>query len=588
RGPAAPGAAELAADLTAAGATVDVLACDVADPAAVSEVLATVDPPVGTLVHAAGTLADGALTGLTPADLASVLGPKTSGLAALLEGCPDARIVFFSSVAGVLGSPGQANYAAANAVLDATAEQLRAAGRRATSLAWGLWEAESDLTARLSETARRRLAATGTRAIGVAEGLGMLDAALGAPAGAAAVRALFPFTAAGQAPAEYADVPALLRALVPTTRRRAAATTGPAGGGLRERLAVTPPGRRVGTVLEVVRAQVAAVLGYAGAGAVAAERPYLELGLDSVTMLDLRNRLGAAVDTTVGVTAFYDHPTPLATASWLVDGPLGAGLPAAGDPARATATPLRPVEDEPGVDDDPVVIVASALRVPGGVETPEAFWQMLDTGAIGVGPFPDDRGWDLDRFLAMRAMLPGLDVVTDAGFVAGAAGFDPELFGITPEEALVMDPQQRLLLELAWETFERAGTDPRSVGGTRTGVYLGTFFQNYVGDLRRVPESSMPYVSTGTGSPFACARVAYALGLDGPTLTVDTGCSSSAIALHLASQAVRAGECTSALVGGITVMAFPAAFPDLGGVSPDGRCRSFSEDADGTGWGEGA
>ncbi len=585
RGPDAPGAAALAADLTAAGATVDVRACDVADADAVAEVLAGID--VGTVVHAAGTLADSALTGITADSLDAVLAPKTGGLTALLDGCPDAQVVLFSSVAGVLGSAGQANYAAANAVLDATAEQLRAAGRRATSLAWGLWEAESELTAGLSDTAKRRLAATGTRAIGVDEGMAMLDAALTAPVDGPAVRVLFPFTA-GRTPADPDDVPAMLRALVPTTRRRAAAAAGPASSSLRDRLAVTPPGRRLGTVLEIVRAQVAVVLGYADADAVAPDRPYQELGLDSVTMLDLRNRLGAATGTAVGVTACYDHPTPLATAGWLLDGPLGEGLPVAGDPVRTEAAAGLPAVRDSEPDADPVVIVASALRVPGGVETPDAFWEMLDTGAIGVGRLPEDRGWDREQFLALRAMLPGIDVVTDAGFVADAAGFDPELFGITPEEALVMDPQQRLLLELAWETFERAGTDPHGLAGSRVGVYLGTFFQNYIGDLRRVPETSMPYVSTATGSPFACARVAYALGLDGPTLTVDTGCSSSAIALHLATQAVRAGECTSALVGGITVMAFPAAFPDLGGMSPDGRCRSFSGDADGTGWGEGA
>ncbi|CAM5268650.1 hypothetical protein SFUMM280S_05617 [Streptomyces fumanus] len=238
--------------------------------------------------------------------------------------------------------------------------------------------------------------------------------------------------------------------------------------------------------------------------------------------------------------------------------------------------------------DDPVVVVGMSCRLPGGIGSPDELWELLLSGGDAIGPVPDDRGWDLDRMASWNGALRGVGLLAEGGFLTGASGFDPAFFDMSPEEALVVDPQQRLLLELAWEAWERAGEDPRRMRGSRTGVYVGTFTQNYVSDLRQVPEASVPYVSSGAGSPFACARVAYTFGLRGPTLAVDTGCSSSGVALHLACQALLRDECSSALVGGVTVMAFPVAFDNLGGISSDGRCKSFSADADGVGWGEGA
>jgi acyl transferase domain-containing protein/acyl carrier protein len=575
RGAKAAGAKALAAELMELGAQVRVATCDVTKKSSLATVLKSIpdEHPLTGVVHAAGVLDDGVITALTPERLDTVLAPKLVAARNLHELTGDlALFAVFSSAAGVLGTPGQANYAAANAALDALAHDRRAAGQPAVSMAWGLWDSASDMTGELSDADRARLNRGGFGALSTTDGLALFDAAAGAER---ALSVLIEIDPAAVATATD-TVPPILRSLVRTPARRAA--SGPSGE-LTQRIAGLDETEQRQILLDAVRGHLAAVVAHASPESIAPTQPFKDLGFDSLTSVELRNRLNAATGLRLPATLVFDYPNP----EKLVDHLLSA--------LRGSTAKTPVVVAGTREPDEPIAIVGMGCRLPGGVSTPDELWDLVIGGRSGISDFPTDRGWDLERLYDPDPEKSGTSYTRKGGFLHEAAEFDAEFFGISPREALAMDPQQRLLLETAWEALERAGIDPLSLRGSRTGVFAGMMAQDYGRGVDAGQAGVEGFLVTGIAGSVLCGRLSYVLGLEGPSVTIDTACSSSLVALHMAVQALRNGECDLALAGGVTVMTGPETFVEFSrqrGLAVDGRCKSFAAGADGTAWGEGS
>ncbi|MFE0513415.1 SDR family NAD(P)-dependent oxidoreductase [Streptomyces sp. NPDC058964] len=583
RGAQAPGATELADGIRELGAVVDFVACDAADRDAVAAALDGVpaEHPLTAVVHVAGLLDDGVVGSLTPERLDKVLAPKADAARHLHELTRLADLsafVLFSSAAGTFGNPGQANYAAANAYLDSLAAHRRAHGLPGVSLGWGLWAAEGGgMAESLDEAERARMARSGSAAFTGDEGLALYDTALALPHAA-----LVPIHLDLPAAAAPEEVPALLRALVRTPSRRTARGADKAAGGgeLAARLAGLGADEQHALLLDVVRTHAAAVLGHSGPEAVDVTQAFKDLGFDSLTGVEFRNRLAGACGLRLPATLVFDYPAPEALAGYLREELVGSLPAATGGTVAAVGT------------DEPIAVVSMACRFPGGVRSPEDLWRLLATRGDAMGAMPDDRGWDIDAVVDPTGERPGTSYTDQGGFLPDAPLFDATFFGISPREALAMDPQQRLLLETSWEALERGGFDPHSLRGSSTGVFAGLIYHDYGNGAgyTHLPDGVEGFLGTGTSGGVASGRISYVLGLEGPAVTVDTACSSSLVALHMAVQALQRGECDLALAGGVTVMATPDTFVDFSrqrGLAADGRCKAFAESADGTGWAEG-
>ncbi|WP_432009819.1 type I polyketide synthase [Streptomyces cucumeris] len=365
----------------------------------------------------------------------------------------------------------------------------------------------------------------------------------------------------------------------------------PSGDSLAGRLAESPAPERLRIVLDAVVGETAALLGRPP-GAIDPGRPYLDYGYNSLAAVALTEELSSLCAVELPLTLLFDQPTPDAVARYLLS---RMGLSDDESALEPGAPSVRGAEDadektDDEKTDDPIAVVGMACRYPGGVGTPEELWRLVDEGRDAITGFPDDRGWLLDELYHPDPDHPGTAYTRSGGFLHTATEFDAEFFGISPREALAMDPQQRLLLEGVWEVFEDAGIDPGTLRSSRTGVFAGVSGVDYSYVARSGGTGLQGYWGIGTLPAVASGRVAYTFGFEGPALTVDTACSSSLVATHLAMRSLRHGECSMAVVGGVTVAATPTVYLEFSrqrALSPDGRCRSFAETADGTGFSDG-
>ncbi|HEX8690095.1 MAG TPA: SDR family NAD(P)-dependent oxidoreductase, partial [Solirubrobacterales bacterium] len=566
-GPEAPGAAELEHDLRELGAEVSVVACDVADREQVAALLDSVssEHPLGAVIHAAGIHEAAPIAEIAADQVERLFAPKVSGawhLHEQTEGLDLAAFVLCSSISSVIGGFGLGGYAAANAFLDGLAHRRRAQGLAAMSLSWALWGETGEMTAGVEAEDLERMGRSGVGLISDEQALALFDAALGSDE--PLPLAIRPNVADLRAQAAGETLAAPLRGLVRVKPRRRAAP-----GSLAARLGTLSEPERERLALDLVLAEVAVVLGHGSGADVDPERAFQESGFTSIAAVELRNRLTASTGLRLGAAVVFDYPTPAALASHLLAKALQSDV---GTPALLRAT----------ASDEPIAVVGMSCRYPGGANSPEELWELVASGSDGIASFPDDRGWELERF----NFDPGSHFTREGGFVDAIAEFDAPFFAIGPGEALATDPQQRLLLEATWEALEDAGIDPDSLRGSQTGVFAGAGQSGYGG----VEATLRGYGLTASAASVLSGRISYTLGLEGPAMTIDTACSSSLVAMHLAAQALRQGECSLALAGGVTVLWTPSVFVEFGrqqGLAADGRSKSFAEAADGAGFSEG-
>ncbi len=647
-------------ELEQAGATVQVVNGDVGDAQDAERIVASATQmaPLRGIIHAAGVLDDGMLAQQTWPRFQKVMQPKVGGAWQLDRLTADADLDFFvnfSSVASLLGSPGQGNYAAANSYLDGLAAQRLASGRPGVSIHWGPWDG-AGMAARLEERDRVRMKKGGWSMLSINDGLAALERILKSP-GPAQVGVLpldWPtFIASGT------DLPLFEELTAPGDSSNAAT-----GGVLDELLAVSGDDRRE-RLTAFVRQEIAAVLACDAADIEPRDR-LQNLGLDSLTSVELQNRLQRPLGLQLPTTFAFDYPTLEAMTEYLIGqlptgpsakppqktAPVQRPAPAPQPVPAAKRKPVVPIaqtaetpraggvsplvaaetsQNVPSVNRvqpeglrpplgkieapraesngqakeialngqhtkdelraDSIAIIGLACRVPGGGETPDAFWKMLQDGVSAVSDIPADR-WDVEQFYDANRDAPGNKIYSRRGnFLPDVQGFDADFFGIAPREAACMDPQQRLLLETTWEALENAGCAPDGLYKSRTGVFVGISNLDYARQITLSGIEIEAHMGTGNSPSAAAGRLSYTLGFQGPSLAVDTACSSSLVAVHLACQALREQECDLAVAGGVNLMLCPITsviFAKSRMLSADGQCKTFDAAADGYGRGEGS
>ncbi|MFA1701573.1 SDR family NAD(P)-dependent oxidoreductase [Mycobacterium intracellulare] len=565
------------------GCQIRVVAADVADAHDVARLLASVQaelPPLAGIVHAAGEIGATPLSALQDAEVDRVFAGKVWGAWHLSEAAADLDLDFFistSSIASVWGGFGQTAYGAANAFLDALAWRLRGQGILAVSVNFGPWSAGM-----ADAESRARLDQRGVRTLSPADALAGLADAVAAAAGQGLVQGVVAridwarFLPLYQQAGRRAFLAELEREVPGLTSTAGPSATVAGKTPLVERLTGAPVQQRKKLLTDYLRDAVAEVT-RVDAAEIREDAGFFDLGMDSLMAVELRRRIEQGVGKEIPATLAMDHPRLSDVADYLLRDVLELGDPGSPKPRPQPASVVTTRTDEP------IAIVAVSCRFPGAPD-PEAFWELLSDGVDAIREVPEDR-FDIDEFYDPDPDAAGKTYTRFGGFLDEIDGFDPEFFGISPREAIWIEPQQRLMLETVWEGLERAGYAPAALRGSPTGIFVGVAANEYAHLLSSESIDKIePHFITGNALNAISGRVAFALGLEGPAVAIDTACSSALVAVHQACQALHSGDCDMALAGGVNVLLSPVtvvAASRARMLSPVGRCKTFDASADG-------
>ena len=539
--------------------------------------------PIRGIVHAAGVVDDGVFSRMSICQFQKVLAPKVRGalnLHDLTTDCALDAFVMFSTASSLLGSAAQANHAAANAFLDQFAWLRRSQNLPAQSINWGPW---SEVGAAARSDIQHRHAQKRIGSIDPVRGIETLERILCSEATQVAV---LPVDWR-----EQKDLPQLFAELVPSLNAVQDSTNAISkedASLLLQSLQSVPKSRQQQQIMEHVKTCVAEVLGQ-DRKEISSRDGFMELGLDSLSSVELRNHLQRSLQLTLPTTLAFDYPTSEKLADYLLDQlNLGGdeGSAAASEMAhrftmkeRESSSPSRELMAGQGI-----AIIGMGCRFPGGVTSPSDFWNLLASGKDAITDVPHDR-WDIDAWHSEVPRTRGKMITRCGGFLDGIDLFDSQFFGIAPNEADFLDPQHRLLLETTWEALERGAIAPSTLRGSCTGVFVGISSNEYAERLADAgPDAINYYWGSGNAGSVAAGRIAFSLDLTGPALAIDTACSSSLVAVHQACTSLGQQECDQAIVGGVNVMLTPTVsinHSQARMLAPDGRCKTFDSSADG-------
>ena len=577
---------QIIAELEAKGTQIEIVKVDISNWTELQQAWTEWEktmPPVRGIVHAAGVVDDGLLENQNRESFVKVMSPKVEGGWNLHQLTQDPEIDFFicfSSAAAMLGSPGQGNYAAANAFLDGLCTYRRSLGLPGLSLNWGPWS-EAGMAANLSSAQKSRLATTGLKLIEPEQGLQILEQLLGA-GGELGVLA-FDWEVLSQRLSSTEQN--FFAQVIPEELKASWGATAEKSSKLQQKLLALGEAERKEFLRQILQEEVAHVLGLPIGSKPEPEVGFFDMGMDSLMAVELKNRLSKLLGVNLQSTLTFDFPNIERVSHYINSEVLQL------ESMNETDSYQSP---KIGKWNEPIAIIGMSCRFPGGANNPEQFWELLQTGTSAIQEIPEQR-WNIEEYYDPNPEVSGKIITRYGHFIADVDKFDPSFFGISYREAAAIDPQHRILLEVSWEALEQAGQVKERLDEASVGVFIGNDGHDYEQllqeHLQQSPESSLAnYIGTGTHISSAAGRIAYTFGFTGPTVTIDTACSSSLVAVHQASNSLRLGECKMALAGGVKLHLTPNSYIGTSNakmISADGKCKTFDSTADGYGRGEG-